>query len=282
MPTDYQEVRRDLESVLTLASDLSIAASSRSVVEWHLEYASHIFLKVYCHANSALRLSPTGLSQAMPGATEVWDLGSTCAVVRALIDTYFAMYYVAVESISSEERDFREASWCFEGEHDRLWMLQRIGSDSPELAGLEAEVGRLRGLVLNHPVYGRLDKEMQRQIRDGKKPFHLSNSALAERSEISVNYYRAVYRYLSSYTHTYPYSVSQLARIRAGDPEALGLFSTALQYCLAFLAVAVLDFWSLFPDLAVSCDPHTQKVLNVWVSIAAEVGVTCPPDSLHL
>ena len=224
---------------------------------------------------------PHGPAPAVPGATEVWDLGSTCAVIRALIDTYFAMYYVAVESISGEERGFREASWRFQGEHDRLSMLQRIRPDSPELASLKAEVERLRGLVLNHPVYGRLDKEMQKWIREGDKPLHLSNSTLAKGSRITVNYYRAVYRYLSSYTHTYPYSVSQLARFRAGEPEALDLFSTALQYCLAFLAVAVRDFWSLFPGLAVSCDPHTQKVLNVWVSVAAQVGDPCSRDPLH-
>jgi len=145
-------------------------------------------------------------------------------------------------------------------------------SDSPELASLKADVERRRGLVVNHPQYGRLNDDTKRRIRDGGKPLHLTNSDLAERAGISVNYYRSVYRYLSSYTHTYPYSVSQLARFRAGEPEALHLFSTALQYCLAFLAVAVRDFWSLFPDLAIPCDPHTQEVLNDWVSVAATVG----------
>ena len=190
-------------------------------------------------------------------------------MIRALMDTYFAMYYVAVERISDEERDCRETSWRFHGEADRLFMLKLIRSGSPELPSLEVAVDALREQVVNLPSYRRLDAEIQKKIRKGERPLHLSNSELATRAGISTDYYRAVYRYLSSYTHTYPYSVTQLAHLRGGDPESLHLFSTALQYCLAFLAVAVRDFWSLFPDLEVSCDAPAQMVLDTWISHGA-------------
>jgi hypothetical protein len=71
MATDYDEVRRDLSRVIILARDLSNAASERSVGEWRLEYASYIFVKICCHAISALRVAPSGLMPARQGETEV-------------------------------------------------------------------------------------------------------------------------------------------------------------------------------------------------------------------
>lgn len=146
-------------------------------------------------------------------------------------------------------------------------LLQLLQPDPSELRALEAEVEHLRGRVLEHPVYGQLASDKKKEIRKGELPLHLPNSNLAMRAGINQNYYRAAFRYLSSYTHTYPFSVSQLIHLRAGDSEALRLFATVLQYCLAFLSVAIRDFRSLFPDLGVSGNPGTEELIDDWIAV---------------
>ena len=92
----------DLSTVIRLATALSNAASGRSVTELHLERASFIFTKICSHSISALRLSPTALTPTVPGTAELWDLSSLCAIVRALVDSYFVMYYIAVDPVGAE------------------------------------------------------------------------------------------------------------------------------------------------------------------------------------
>lgn len=269
--TEYAEARNHLRTVSSLGVRLSNTASGRTVSEWHLEYASYLFAKICSHATSAGNLAPTGLIPTRPGASELWDLPSVCAIVRALVDAYYALYYIAIEPIKAEERAFREGLWTFQGEDKRLALLKLIQSKSPELTVLQSEVGRLRAKVLAHPLYGTLPTDKQRAIRKGDLPIYLTGSELSERAGISVNYYRAVYRFLSSYVYSYPFSLSQLARLDAGDPESLRLFAVTLRYCLAFLALSVRDFRSLFADLSAVSDPAADEVVDQWVYVACGV-----------
>jgi hypothetical protein len=179
------------------------------------------------------------------------------------------MYYISIDQVSSEERSFREALWMFQGEHKRLELLQLIKSKSPELPKLQAEVDRLKTVVVQHSFFARLSQENQKKARKGDLPLHLSNSELSTRAGIQPNYYKAVYRFLSSYVHTYPFSASQLARLRAGDSESLRLISTALKHCLSFLCVAVRDFRTLCPDVADIVEQDVDEIIKVWEYIVA-------------
>jgi hypothetical protein len=266
---EFIKVRDELREVAFSAARLSVATSGRTVNEWSHEYASYIFAKICAHALSALSLAPTGLIPAQPGTTEIWDLPSLCAIVCALIDAYYAMHYIAVDQVSSEERSFREALWTFQGEHKRLELLHLLKSKSPELPKLQGEVDRLRTVVIQHPFFVHLSRENQKKARKGDLPLHLSNSELSTRAGIEPDYYKAAYRFLSSYVHTYPFSVSQLAQLRAGSLESLHLVSTSLHYCLAFLCVAVRDFCTLFPDIAGLVGQDVDKIIEVWVYVVA-------------
>ena len=266
---DFTKVRDDLGKVVYSAAKLSVVTSGRTVSEWSHEYASYIFAKMCAHALSALALAPTGLIPAQPRATEIWDLPSLCAIVRALIDAYYAMYYIAVDQVSSVERSFREALWTFQGEQKRLDLLRLIKSKSPELPKLQGEVDRLRTVVIQHSFFADLSPENRKKARKGDLPLHISNSELSIRAGIQPDYYKAAYRFLSSYVHTYPFSVSQLAQLRAGSSESLHLISTTLQYCLAFLCVAVRDFCTLFPDVAGLVGQDVDEIIEVWVYVIA-------------
>ncbi|HCA78876.1 MAG TPA: hypothetical protein DEP53_03995 [Bacteroidetes bacterium] len=269
---EYSNVREELREVLSLAAKLSIATSGRTVSEWSHEYASYVFTKICCHGTSALSLAPTGLVPTQPGATELWDLSSLCAIVRALVDAYYAMYYIAVDNVSHEERSFREALWTFQAENKRLELLRLIKSKSPELGKLQGEVDRRKDVLIQHPLFTSLSPEKQKKARKGDLPLHLTNSELSVRADIQPDYYRAVYRYLSSYVHTYPFSLSQLAQLRAGNPDSLLPISITLRYCLVFLCLAVRDFRILFPDVVNLSRPQVDQIVEKWVYVAANMG----------
>jgi hypothetical protein len=209
------------------------------------------------------------LTPTKPGSTEIWDLASLCAIVRALIDSYYAMYYIAADQVSAEERSFREALWNFQGEYKRLRLLHLIKSNSPEVSKLQEEVDRLKAVVIQHTFFARLPPERQKRARKGNLPLHLSNSELSSRAGIQPDYYKAAYEFLSSYIHTYPFSLSQVAKFRAGDLESLQLVSLTLQYCLAFLCFATRDFLTLFPDVADLLGKDVSDVIDVWVYVVA-------------
>jgi len=265
----YSDVKEELREVVSLAVKLSIKTSGRKVSEWSHEYASYIFAKICGHGHSALSLSPTGLVPVQPGTSELWDLSSLCVIVRTLVDAYYAMYYVAVDQVSSEERSFREALWTFQGEKKRLELLHLIKSQSPELEKLNQEVDRLKKVLIQHPLFTSLSPNQQKKARNGNLPLYLSNSELSVRACIQPDYYKSVYRSLSSYVHTYPFSVSQLMRLRASNPESLRLFSVTLRYCLTFLCLAVRDFRILFPDVAGLGGSRVNEIIKVWVYVAA-------------
>ena len=268
---EFTQARDELQKVAMAAAKLSCVTTGRTVSEWGHEYASYIFTKICAHALSILSLAPTGLSPIRFDTTEMWDMSSLCSIARSLIDAYYAMYYVAIDPVSSEERSFREALWQFHGEHKRLELLQLIKARSPELQQLEADVERLRTDLMRHAVFARLSSADQRRTRKGELALHLSNSELSIRAGIQPHYYQAAYRFLSSYTHTYPFAVSQLVQFRAGNPESLQLIATALKYGLAFLCAAVRDFRTLFPDVTDIAGQDVDEIIQVWTCILANI-----------
>jgi len=266
--TDYSEAHGDLVAVLREATLLSHAASGRETTEWRVECGSYAFAKLCAHSLSVITLSP---KPGNPMSGRLWDFSSICAITRAAVESYLALFYIAIDPISPEERSFREAVWTFQAEHKRLALLRLANSRSAQLPALQQQVVRLQKAVVDHPYYSRVDPSKQGRIRKGELPILATNSELAERAGVSLAYYRAVYRFLSSYVHTYPYCVSQLASFRAGDPEALRMIAIVLRYCLAFSSLGVRDFLRLFADLPAP-PTQAQEIIDTWVFVAGQSG----------
>ncbi|MGH7926902.1 MAG: hypothetical protein ACREQV_03820, partial [Candidatus Binatia bacterium] len=82
-----------------------------------------------CHGLSLQRLSPT----PVPTAGEFWDISSNYAIARALIETYEALSYIAIEDVQETEREFRVLLWKLHAQERRIEMLRLIGSKHSDI-----------------------------------------------------------------------------------------------------------------------------------------------------
>ena len=142
---------------------------------------------------------------------------------------------------------------------------------------LEAKVRALEEELKADSYYGALDPDKQSKARKGELALHLTNSEIAKRAGIQPAYYKALYRYLSSYTHTYALSVAQLASFRVGDPDSLRLIRVALDYGSAYLALAIRDFAKVIPDPPPKTAPVGELIAK-WEYLVAHT-VCAPPES---
>jgi len=242
----YRDALRDFETLAKYAAYLSAATSGQRVTDWAATEASHIFAKLSLHALSIHRLVPS--AQPTAAESEIWDLSSICTLVRAVVDAYSTLHYIAADGVPNDERAFRHRLWIFHSELRRVEGLRLIGSKSPQLPALEADVKRLKAELKEDAFYRTLDPETQKRARKGGLALYLTNSQIAERAGIQPEYYKALYRYLSNYTHTYSLSVAQLAAFRVGDHASLHLISVALAYGSAYMALGIRDFTKIIPN----------------------------------
>ena len=200
-----------------------------------------------------------------------------------MVDAYSALYYIGVDRVSDEERQFRRRLWTFHSEFRRLEGLRLMGSIRPEVRELEASVDVLKAELVGDAYYSTLPPKVQARARDGDLALHMTNSQIAERAGIHPRYYKALYRYLSSYTHTYGLSVSQLALFRAGHPESLRLLTTSLGYGSAYLALGIRDFIKLTPERPALAS-IVPKLIEKWeflVTHTVGAGEDLGPSAEH-
>lgn len=274
----YQDALRDFETLVQYAAKLSGETSGRPVTDWPIGEASHIFAKLVLHSIAVRRLAPSGLV-AHPGQSECWDVSSICVLARALVDAYSALHYVAVDPVAKPERTFRRRLWNFHSELRRLEMLRLIRSKRPEMLELQAEVRALEKELTADAYYNSLDSGVRSKARKGDLALHLTNSQIAERAGIQPEYYKALYRYLSNYTHTYGLSVAQLALFRSGDPGSLHLIRVALEYSTAYLALAIRDFTKVIPDPPQQPAPVSDLIAKWEYLVANTVNASSETDA---
>lgn len=259
----YSEAREQIEAITLHAMALSEANSGREVDSWRPEYGSYIFAKVVMHAMSILRLAPD-LSGESDESVIVWDPSSLAALVRSLIDSYFVFYYVACDEVGEAEEEFRHLLWAYHGEKARLKNLELIKSTNQKMAGLRAEVDKLRSSITEHPHYKRLSVPDRKAVRQGRYAFLLTNSEICDRAGFSPDHYKSTYDFLSSYIHALPFSLSHLAGFYDDQDALVSIYKMILNHGSTFLAQAVTDFAETFGDAGIEITPEAEKAIGLW------------------
>lgn len=230
-------------------------------------YGEKIFGKLICHGLSLQRLSPT----PKPTGQELWDISSSYALARTLIETYEALAYISLEDVQDSEREFRVLLWKLHAQERRIEMLRLIGSNHPDIPQLATNIDELRNAVLKHPHLASAGEDIARKVRRGETPpYHLSRAERDARSNISHDYHTAVIMHLSSHVHTHPFSIHQLFDFKAGDPECLRLMGVSLQYSSAFLAKTLIGMRKLFAPNVPPLSSSLQQALDTWNALLAK------------
>jgi len=229
-------------------------------------YGERIFVKLPCHGITLREISP---SPGTRSGNELWDISSSYAIARALIESFDALSYISLGSADEQEREFRLLFWKLHAEARRLDMLSKIGSTNPEYEEVRLEMERLRNQVLGHKCITNCKSNIVFNIQKGKyQPYHLTQKERNIASGINHEFHNAVTMHLSSHVHTHPFSVQQIVEFKAGSPECIGLMGIALQYSSAFLSVAIIGMRNLFLPQVPELSEKTKCILEQWAFIA--------------
>lgn len=266
----YRETYQECSQLLDTAFGLSIATQGREVATRELEVASWVFAKIISHAMATFNMAPKGpLGDPTPDQ-EFWDVSSMAVLVRAEMDAYYTLFYVALDKVDPEMREFRWLLWDHHSELRRLEKLRLIGSISPELQKLDSQVKSMAEEVTSHSIYKRQHPSVQKKLRKGDLGIFATNTDLSKRAGIDPAYYKSVFMFLSSYVHAHPFSMNQLAAFRAGAEESLHVIGLVLRYAAVYLALAIRDFLVLLPDQKGALSTEVKDLIELWCGVAKD------------
>lgn len=265
----YLEAISDLKRFTTYCHEVSSSMAGRSAPGEREFYASIIFAKITAHAISISRNTPRGLAAESDIGGVVWDISSICAIVRSLIESFDALAYVAVHLLSDESRILRIQTWELHDKERRVSMLKLLGSRSPLVFQMEQEAEQLRATILANQLLDSVHPSFRGKIAKGEcqdflQPLEQRNQA----SEVNHAYYLGARMFLSSYVHTHPLSVHQLASFKAGNPHSLNLISLAVRYAVVFVAKAIEGMGYIFGSKLPAADEPTNRAILIWCGIA--------------
>jgi hypothetical protein len=260
----YLQSLQTLEALCQMATRLSLDTSGRTDATWREKYGSHIFGKICMTAIAILKLLPKSRFNVAVNNMEIWDISSVCTLARSLIDAYYSFNYLIIEKVDKHELGFRFTLWSLHSESERLKMLELIKSTSNKLDEIRKNIEELTRKLRSNKFYKSLDSKAQKKFSSGEIGIFLTNTQISKNAGVNPNYYKAVYKYLSNYVHTYSFSISQIALFKAGDLESLRLLQTAVGYCTGYLCLAIRDFTKLFPDQRSNLSIDIIETIKDW------------------
>jgi len=226
-------------------------------------YGSFLFAKLALHAASFRSLLPE-VPNNDPHTVQIWDLSSLSVLLRTIIDNYYAFYYIAADSNDATEIELRILVWKYHSEHTRLQGVKRIGASGRRVDDLRRTVKAFRNQLESNSAFLNLDVGLRKKVREGRISFLYSNSELSDRCGIDRNYYKATFDRLSSFVHSMPFSLSQLMQFRADDKASLSLLKGLVDQCVGFLAAAIRQIDSVFPEIDVEISEELTSIVAKW------------------
>ena len=258
---EYRESIIKLENLCQMAISLSNATFGRSVPSWREQIGSIIFGKICLTSIAILKLLPQSKFYTPTNSTIIWDVSSVCALSRALIDNFNVFHYLIIDQIDEKELEFRYTLWKLHSESERLRMLELIKSKSP-MDAIKKNIDDLKAEVKGNSFYQSLSEKQKVKYLSGKEGIFLKGGQISERAGINPDYYKAAFKYLSNYTHTYAFSISQIALFRAGDSGTLSVLNAVLGYCTVYLSFAINCYTKIFPDVRSSLPHEIVEMIN--------------------
>lgn len=268
--TKYLDAYVECSLLVDAAFSLSAATQGREVSARELEVASWVFAKIVSHALAALNIAPKGPLGGLAPEHEFWDVSSMAVLVRAEMDAYYTLFYIAIDKVDPEIREFRWLLWDHHSELRRLEKLRLIGSTDEKMQKLENEVGRMTEEIVSHSIYKMQKPPIQKKLRNGELGIFATNTELSKRADIDPAYYKAAFMFFSSYVHAHPFSLNQLSAFRGGAEESLRLIRVVLRYAVVYLSLAIRDFLVLVPDQKGKLSPEVDRLVELWCGIAKD------------
>ena len=211
---------------------------------------------------------------------KIFDLSSLCILTRGLIEAYLTLFYIAVQPVADDVREFRLLWWNWHEINERILGVEYIGSANPKLGIYKKRKNELRVKLSNHPAYASLPSKFRGAFEKMKPPrdaLLMEKVKIAEASGIHPNQYRFVYKHCSEYAHAQPLAVSVLQGLSTTSPELPSLFRLTTRQATSFLLFTVRDFLTVFPQGQALVSREFLSLADFWGDIHKETQIQISP-----
>lgn len=249
--TDKEEFTANLrtfENFFDFSVDVSDHIAGLTV-PIHLIRANQLYTRLTVTSLSIIHLLPT--NRIFPAKWEFWDFFSVATLARNLIENYHMLYYIGIEEVADEERDFRLKLFNFHLNNEKYQLYLGFKAEASVLEQFENNLPVDRDEIRQHPFFSTLSKEKGNRILKGKEVSYLSHKEISERIPFKTDEFNPFYRLFSNHTHSTPFAFftmsNERGRGKENEVEVIYLTMT-LDFCIKYLAAAILDITKLFPS----------------------------------
>jgi hypothetical protein len=202
------------------------------------------FRRIMLMSLTFLRLNP--LSSFFP-ANGHWDLPSSAAIARCIMETYLRMFYFAVEQVGEGEGLFRAILTQYHAQFQQLEI--HVDSHMPEqlLAPLRAMCDRARTALEGNEYFQNLEPKWQQRLLEN--PSRIDLPKISQNAGISPGYHHSSYEFCSSFIHGSLYAMQLTEKVNLQTGGGKEFFKQLINIVCGYVALAIRDFKKLFPEL---------------------------------
>lgn len=181
---------------------------------------------------------------AMADGGVIFDFASANTIARSMFEAYVNMYYLLLDKVTDEERNFRLDRWEKHSLTERKLIAKSLGSKNPKLIIEEKEIIKFEKRIYESTFFKSLPKNEQQSIRNSYKWTKLDAIEKADLAGIDRSQSEYLYKILSNYTHSESFSIMQLHSIE-NQLEAKKLCKLSIRFGEMYLTLTLAGFGSL-------------------------------------
>lgn len=263
----YCEIYRQFEQCLEYGKALSEKITGRQAPDNNAAYGFQIFIKILSHCICILKISPDPTKKT---PFELWDVSSSSAISRCVIDAYDSLMYITAHEQSPEEKNFRMTWFDAHELNRRIQMLNLINAQHPELEAIKEKMTGKINELKSFSQYFQIDKTTQGNVISGKIPsYHLGPKNRFTEYGVEYSFQQVSTIRLSQYVHTHPFSIVDLFDFQGGSAKSALSMSMPQQHALPFLCRSIIEIQKIFPNWIPKPPSRTAATMLNWFELSA-------------
>jgi hypothetical protein len=186
-----------------------------------------------------------------------WDLASSAAVARCIMETYLRMFYFGVEKVTQAEGNFRAVLAQYHAQFQNVEIHTYSRMPNELLALSQALLDLTRDALKQDQHFQSLPQKWQERLLEN--PSRIDLPKISQNAGISPGYHHSSYEFCSSFVHGSLYAMQLTENVNLQTGEGSPYFRLITDTVCGYLALAIRDFKTLFPELP----PLDQRVVDL-------------------
>ena len=214
-----QVILKTVNILLELTNSLHV--DQINLPSWKI-WSEPIIFKFCYHVSSLVNLySGTELPFEKDGKRMViFDEPSVFILFRTVLENYLTFYYLFIEAIPEDEKEFRMLVWRYCGLKQRIEFIINTEKEKEKQQKEVTTVQKLKDEIVSKPYFKKFKAKSREVILKGRNPrLFESWKSLIIKSNFNTELFQNIYGYKSNYSHTEFISVLQLHEGKYGHHD---------------------------------------------------------------